>query len=195
MDNNRTPDFNNDNAIGKVGENRLKEILMASSKTMGVFDLSDKVGYRKYDIDIKQIKTDGTSVVYEVKTDTYGYITRNVSYELTSHDHAGCLARSNADYVFYVFVNPENHSEILESYLIDLEKWRRWIRVNSIKFNNKYYRYQNENGRKAYLYGFLQNSDKKDSDGVPMNCLQILCNIDTMVKQSSNGNMIVRKID
>lgn len=180
-----TPNFDSDNEIGKIGEARLKYILSKSPKTKKFKDVSDDKRNQRKDIDVWQVTKDDNVIHYEVKTDRQGLYTRNVSYELTSHDYAGCLARSNAEYIFYVFVNPDNVTEIKEQYLINLLKWRKWLGENC--------RYIN----KRKDIGFLTYSTQKDSDGVPMDCMQFITNIDTMVKDGvaipldSEGNKII----
>ena len=78
--------------------------------------------------------SDVNAVAYEVKTDTYGVKSRNIVYEVISNSNSGCLARTKADYLFYVFLNKEN--EIIEEFLIDIKKLRWWIMENFDKVNN-----------------------------------------------------------
>ena len=73
------------------------------------------------------------AVAYEVKTDTYGLISRNIVFEDLSNSNSGCMARTKADYLFYVFVDKNN--EIVEEYLINVKKLRRWLMSNFEKIN------------------------------------------------------------
>ena len=86
-------------------------------------DVSDIEEFRIFDIDILQYNNDETNsekvldayymgkttsaadaVAYEVKTDTYGIVSRNIVFEDLSNSNSGCMARTKADYLFYVFV-------------------------------------------------------------------------------------------
>lgn len=164
----RSRHFNNDNRIGKIGEDSLRMKLNAlrlkGSIQLFVDNTTDPKSQRE-DVDFTVVKLDGNSVKYECKTDCYGLNSRNVSYEVTSHDFAGCLGRSNSDYIYYVFVTDKE--EVSESYSIELQKWREWIGLNysSIK------PYVKNSGEKLQLFY------SKD-----IGVLQFLCNIDEMVK-------------
>ena len=136
---------------GPIGEKRLMEILSARGRRHE--DISDIEEFRIFDIDIIQYNddvctwktvldayyhgkyaSDVNAVTYEVKTDTYGVKSRNIVYEVISNSNSGCLARTKADYLFYVFLNKEN--EIIEEFLIDIKKLRWWIMENFDKVNN-----------------------------------------------------------
>lgn len=136
---------------GPIGERRLMEILSARGRRYE--DISDIEEFRIFDIDIIQYNddvctwkmvldayyhgkyaSDVNAVAYEVKTDTYGVKSRNIVYEVISNSNSGCLARTKADYLFYVFLNKEN--EIIEEFLIDIKKLRWWIMENFDKVNN-----------------------------------------------------------
>lgn len=159
--------FNNDAKIGKIGENCLR-CKLSRQKTDGkiqyyIDNTMDRKS-QKDDIDFTILKNDGNTITYECKTDCYAINTRNISYELTSHDFAGCLGRSNSDYIYYVFVNESKMPT--EEYLISLQEWRRWIGENSQDI--KPY----EKGPRNKLQLFYS----KD-----IGVLQFLCNIDCMV--------------
>lgn len=144
-------DFKQDSTIyGPIGEQRLKEIL--SEKGHNFEDVSDIEEFRIFDIDILQYNNDETNsekvldayymgkttsaanaVAYEVKTDTYGIVSRNIVFENLSNSNSGCMARTKADYLFYVFVNKQN--EIVEEYLINVKKLRWWLMSNFGKIN------------------------------------------------------------
>ena len=68
-------------------------------------------------------------ILYEVKTDSRSEITRNVVYEIISHDSVGCAAASRSNYFYYVFVDEKKLTDIKERWLIDMRKWRRLIRT------------------------------------------------------------------
>ena len=143
--------FANDVKIyGPIGERRLMEIL--KEKGHKFEDVSDIEEFRIFDIDILQYNNDETNsekvldayymgkttsaadaVAYEVKTDTYGLISRNIVFEDLSNSNSGCMARTKADYLFYVFVDKNN--EIVEEYLINVKKLRWWLMSNFSKIN------------------------------------------------------------
>ena len=130
-------DFKQDSTIyGPIGEQRLKEIL--TEKGHNFEDVSDVEEFRIFDIDILQYNNDETNsekvldayymgkttnaadaVSYEVKTDTYGIVSRNIVFEDLSNSNSGCMARTKADFLFYVFLNKQN--EIVEEYLINIK--------------------------------------------------------------------------
>ena len=138
--------FKQDSTIyGPIGEQRLMEIL--TEKGHNFEDVSDVEEFRIFDIDILQYNNDETNsekvldayymgkttsaadaVAYEVKTDTYGIVSRNIVFEDLSNSNSGCMARTKADYLFYVFVNKQN--EIVEEYLINVKKLRWWLMSN-----------------------------------------------------------------
>ena len=135
---------------GPIGERRLMEIL--KEKGHKCEDVSDIEEFRIFDIDILQYNNDETNsekvldayymgkttsaadaVAYEVKTDTYGIVSRNIVFEDLSNSNSGCMARTKADYLFYVFVDKNN--EIVEEYLINVKKLRWWLMSNFSKIN------------------------------------------------------------
>ena len=143
--------FANDVKVyGPIGERRLMEIL--KEKDHKFEDVSDIEEFRIFDIDILQYNNDETNsekvldayymgkttsaadaVAYEVKTDTYGLISRNIVFEDLSNSNSGCMARTKADYLFYVFVDKNN--KIVEEYLINVKKLRWWLMSNFSKIN------------------------------------------------------------
>ena len=143
--------FANDVKVyGPIGERRLMEML--KEKGHKFEDVSDVEEFRIFDIDILQYNNDETNsekvldayymgkttsaadaVAYEVKTDTYGIVSRNIVFEDLSNSNSGCMARTKADYLFYVFVDKNN--EIVEEYLINVKKLRWWLMSNFSKIN------------------------------------------------------------
>ena len=143
--------FANDVKVyGPIGERRLMEIL--KEKGHKFEDVSDIEEFRIFDIDILQYNNDETNsekvldayymgkttsaadaVAYEVKTDTYGLVSRNIVFEDLSNSNSVCMARTKADYLFYVFVDKNN--EIVEEYLINVKKLRWWLMSNFSKIN------------------------------------------------------------
>lgn len=135
---------------GPIGENKLKMIL--EEKGHRYADISNDERFRIFDIDILQFNDavttasdvlnayhynrsakDVNAVSYEVKTDTYGRISRNIVYEDISNSSSGCMARTRADYLYYVFI--DENKVIVEEFLIEVRKLRRWLMENFEKIN------------------------------------------------------------
>ena len=177
--------FANDVKVyGPIGEQRLKEIL--KEKGHKFEDVSDVEKFRIFDIDILQYNNDETNsekvldayymgkttsaadaVAYEVKTDTYGLISRNIVFEDLSNSNSGCMARTKADYLFYVFVDKNN--EIVEEYLINVKKLRWWLMSNFSKINQCDY-LQSRSMRR-----------RQDNTGI------FLINIDHLINDKTSG--------
>ena len=177
--------FANDVKVyGPIGEQRLKEIL--TEKGHNFEDVSDVEEFRIFDIDILQYNNDETNsekvldayymgkttsaadvVAYEVKTDTYGIVSRNIVFEDLSNSNSGCMARTKADYLFYVFVNKQN--EIVEEYLINVKKLRWWLMSNFGSINKCDY-LQSRSMRRG-----------QDNTGI------FLINIDYLVNDKNSG--------
>lgn len=184
----RLPNFKNDNEIGKIGE-ALFKLYAETHKPYTYIDVSDDQGYQALDIDFvlpfnseydeKRILLENNFtkdkenrilnwVTVEVKTDTRTFETRNFVYEILSHDNPGCLARSLADFVFYVAIE-EKTREIKEAWMINLQKWRTWIRETSPGLNTK-----GAKNLPIRLHNFNTYRDK---------CLNFLCNVETLVEE------------
>ena len=177
--------FANDVKVyGPIGERRLMEIL--KEKGHKFEDVSDIEEFRIFDIDILQYNNDETNsdkvldayymgkttsaadaVAYEVKTDTYGIVSRNIVFEDLSNSNSGCMARTKADYLFYVFVDKNN--EIVEEYLINVKKLRWWLMSNFSKINQCDY-LQSRSMRRG-----------QDNTGI------FLINIDHLVSDKTSG--------
>ena len=180
-------DFKQDSTIyGPIGEQRLKEIL--TEKGHNFEDVSDIEEFRIFDIDILQYNNDETNsekvleayymgkttsaadaVAYEVKTDTYGIVSRNIVFEDLSNSNSGCMARTKADYLFYVFVNKQN--EIVEEYLINVKKLRWWLLSNFGNINKCDY-LQSRSMRRG-----------QDNTGI------FLINVDHLVNDKTSGTI------
>ena len=145
-------DFNNDvYAYGPIGERALMKRIIDSGKTF--FDVSEIPAYQHYDIDLIQPSRKDVekgeyliclqnnipleklgAISYEVKTDTYGIKSRNIVWEMLSNSNPGCLARSAADYLYYVFLDKENN--IVEEYLMKMKSVRKWLMEHFYEINN-----------------------------------------------------------
>jgi len=164
----RSRNFDNDERMGQIGENILRSRLMrmrSEGRIQFFTDDTKKPASRRDDIDFHVVMEDGHELTYECKTDAYGLKTRNITYEITSRDYAGCLGRSNADYIHYVFVDSGNN--VVEEYAITLHKWRNWLGVMYKEVKP----YKKGSGNPLQLF-------YSEDIGV----LQFLCNIDRMVE-------------
>ena len=179
--------FANDVKVyGPIGERRLMEML--KEKGHKFEDVSDIEEFRIFDIDILQYNNDETNsdkvldayymgkttsaadaVAYEVKTDTYGIVSRNIVFEDLSNSNSGCMARTKADYLFYVFVDKNN--EIVEEYLINVKKLRWWLMSNFSKINQCDY-LQSRSMRRG-----------QDNTGI------FLINIDHLINDKTSGSV------
>lgn len=152
----REPDFKYDDEIyGKFGENDFKNFCVetlnftfldvSKDERFQIADIdfliSPSLDLPCYGLDIINVKElifnrkplDRTPQIYkfEVKTDTRSFETRNIVVEMISHDFAGCIASSKADFLYYVFVD-DSGDEIIkkEVWTINLCKLREYLRVN-----------------------------------------------------------------
>ena len=193
----RIPNFKTDNDIyGKKGEALFESF--SAKHGLYIIDVREGKEFQLRDIDyiiiknpeytIERILEEDSFTKYdkhekdwisvEVKTDTRTHDTRNLVYEIISHDNAGCLARSCADFIFYVAVN-HDATKIFETWWVKLKEWRRWIRENSYKLNPQKKKDNGvfeENHGKQYL---KLNNFNTYGDG----CLNFLCNVDELVNQ------------
>lgn len=136
----RIPDFENDRKIGSIGEMDFKNHF-----PYNLIDISDDLFFVKQDIDfimpkrkwksnaefiqyLKENEDFNACIKYEVKTDTISLITRNFFFETLCFWKTGCNARSIADWIYYVLIDDEY--EIKERYLINNDKWKKWIEKN-----------------------------------------------------------------
>lgn len=154
----RIPNFNNDLAIGEIGEsyfiNYAEKYL--TSEINKLVDVRNDEKFQLLDIDFVILKNDysidtllnnirdghpdtrehrqrNKGYAIEVKTDlrTHGSLeTGNIVYEIISHNMPGCMARCYADFLFYVCLDNNTHN-IEKIYFINVYKWREWICNNS----------------------------------------------------------------
>lgn len=171
----RPRNFKNDSRVGKIGEDSLREKLKKQKldgKIQFFTDDTAKARSQKEDIDFRSITLDGREITYECKTDAYALSTRNVTYEITSNNYAGCLGRSNADFIWYVFIDEQKKP--VEEYLIDLRKWREWIGKNYKKVvphvNNEFSTLSLFYSGDIGVIQLLCNIDAMKGDGVAKKC-------------------------
>lgn len=149
---NRKPDFNTDNEMfGKLGERDFIEY--CNERCTQVLDVSGELIYQLADIDFlvtknkdvdlsRYLKDDGSGFVkhfifsigfknrevikVEVKCDTVSLTTRNIVFEIISHDGPGCCSLTKADFLYYVFI--DDYKVKREAWIINLEKLRCFLR-------------------------------------------------------------------
>ena len=185
----RPSNFTNDIEIGKIGETDFEQFLSSSSKCEHFENVTEEPFFQLLDIDYIQftrLKEDGTQYtsedvknaflnhakdserdfcrLYEVKTDTRSEKTRNVVYELISHDKTGCASATRADYFYYVFTDEYIFGKIKERWLIDIRKWRKFIRENAE--GGEGVRLHNFDRTKDHVLNFLTNIERLKEAGV-----------------------------
>ena len=181
----RPSNFQVDNEVyGKFGEKIFAEY--AKQKGWNIVDVSNDPYYQLIDVDYVNIKDSSitardffhkwifrkplekrreTGIMFEVKADTRVGGTGNVLYEIIAHDGPGCLAISRADFIFYVQVNDDG-TKAEKAWMINLTKWRTWLRENGYLINSK--------GFAILLNNFNRTNDK---------VLNALCKIEKMVQE------------
>ena len=139
---------------GPIGENTLKEHLTRKGKIF--IDTSNEEGFRIFDVDVIQLNDEEIDIAdclnclrhgsslsnvdaigYEVKTDTVGIKSRNLVFEMFSNSNPGCLARSAADYLYYVFIDENNN--VVEEFLIKMKTLRYWLMEHFWEINQVNY--------------------------------------------------------
>ena len=135
---------------GLIGEQKLCQLLTEKGKQF--IDVSNLKEFREYDIDIIQTQRNNLTnqdflnilksgeslknvdaISYEVKTDTVGLKSRNIIWEVFSNSNIGCMIKTKADYLYYVFI--DDNKNVVEEYLINLKKLRWWLMSNFHNIN------------------------------------------------------------
>ncbi|MGL4503179.1 MAG: hypothetical protein ACRCU2_29225 [Planktothrix sp.] len=96
--------------------------LESLSQTKEVISVESLPKYRKIDIDLIWIKKDETQTSIEVKGDTYR--SGNFAFETISNQSLrtpGCFLYTEADFVFYYFINWQ------KLYILPMPKTREWF--------------------------------------------------------------------
>lgn len=94
--------FDEDLRFGTNGEDVVYNHLRHLPKTKHILDVSKSKTFQNDDIDFIVQTIDGEAYKVEVKNDRCADRTGNMFYETKSNSNVGCLARSKADYVFYI---------------------------------------------------------------------------------------------
>lgn len=93
--------FKEDLEFGEAGERVAWLELLESPKTKQVLDVRKDKYFQAKDIDFLQLDFSNTVNKIEVKTDRQAHETGNIAFETMSSSNEGCLARSEADYIYY----------------------------------------------------------------------------------------------
>lgn len=109
---------------GAIGEHVVWNLLIKMPNVAQVIDVRDDERFRNKDIDfLMQTIADKRKVIkyVEVKTDFKAHETGNFVYEVSTSGNVGCLAKTEADYVFYYL--PGSHVV----HLIDMRKLNDYL--------------------------------------------------------------------
>lgn len=93
--------FEEDLIYGETGEHVAWVSLLESPKTRQVLDVRKDRYFQDKDIDFLQLDFNNNVNKIEVKTDRQAHETGNIVFETKSNSNEGCLARSEADYIYY----------------------------------------------------------------------------------------------
>lgn len=136
--------FSDSMTVGKQSTTDVTQYL-EQVKGYKVENVEDVPEYQKKDIDLIARTSAGTMTI-EVKGDRY-YKTGNYFLETVSNrnkETLGCILYSEADFLFYYFVEPK------ELHIIDMKKLQHWFKRNSHRFKERYVRTKSTDGKILY---------------------------------------------
>ena len=113
--------FNEDLRYGETGEHIAWVQLLESPKTRQVLDVRKDPYFQEKDIDFLQLDVKNNVNKIEVKTDRQAHKTGNIAFETKSNSNEGCLARSEADFIYYYI------PEVREVIVIKLDMLKGFI--------------------------------------------------------------------
>lgn len=122
-----TTKFQKDLIVGSKGEILMYSYLKSLNNVHSILDVSKIPKFQEIDVDFLVTTEDGKEVWVEVKYDrqtdgSKNYEpTRRIAYEVSSNGNEGCLARSKADYVYYITTQ--------RIYCFSLKKIREYIGI------------------------------------------------------------------
>lgn len=125
--------FPDDVILAETGEQKAWWQMINSPKTKSVLDVRKDAYFQAKDVDFLQQTTDGTINKIEVKSDRQAHRTRNIVYETVCNGEAGCLLRSDADYIYYYFVESQ------ECYMIIADRLKSYVNtamLNSVRMGD-----------------------------------------------------------
>lgn len=120
--------FKNSNNYAEVGAAEVTKYLEETGWT--VTNVEADKEYQALDIDLVAEK-DGETVTIEIKADNYGsktanYFCENISN--TSKNTLGCFYATQADYIFYYFL------DTFELHVIPTKEAQEWLRANESRY-------------------------------------------------------------
>lgn len=113
--------FEKDMKYGEIGEHIAWLELLQSPKVKQVLDVRHDRYFQDRDIDFLALKTNGQVDRWEVKTDRQAHQTGNLVFETKSNSNEGCLARSEAQWIWYAI--PETN----ETIIVDFAKLKGYV--------------------------------------------------------------------
>lgn len=126
--------------VGKRGEEHIIYYLQSSPKVVNLKDVRNDRTFQKIDVDFLMTLDDNVEYKVEVKTDTYK--SGNIYYETISSqesDTEGCFEKTQADYLFYYFINWGY------LYIFSMPEYKDWFGKMENEFIEKGYQKQVKN--------------------------------------------------
>ena len=140
-------EFSKSLKIGEEGEEHILEYLRMSDNVSNIIDVRDSKVYQEIDVDFLA-ELAGKEYKIEVKTDTY--LSGNMYYETISaeeYDSIGCFEKTQADFMFYYFINAKT------LYILSMNEYRDWFKSKQEEFDTlKYKKRPINKGRKGSTY-------------------------------------------
>ena len=139
-------DFHEMNEVASEGAIHIESYLKSLPSTVSVTNVEQDPVYQDLDIDLLAVVKEGDAqktISIEIKVDRYFSKSKNYFFENISNDNTGspgCLLKSQADFIFYYFLNQEVH-------IFRTTDVQRWMALNQTKFKrgiakNKHYNTQ-----------------------------------------------------
>lgn len=118
----REYDFDEQNEVGKEGENFIRKWLFSHYHILDYEDVSENTRYQGKDVDAIITLKNGEKRAIEIKTDNTD--TGNLFYETISNEKyqtLGCLEKTEADVVLYLF------TETKDLFILKMPEFRDWF--------------------------------------------------------------------
>lgn len=135
-------DFKESLKVGERGEAVILDYLEKSPNIKKIIDVRDSKIYQEVDVDLIVKMNTGNELKIEVKTDTY--TSGNIYYETVSSeetDSIGCFEKTQADYIFYFFMN------LNTLYILEVDAYRNWFKEKQELFDILGYQKKPRNSR------------------------------------------------
>lgn len=135
-------DFKESLKVGERGEAVILDYLEKSPNIKKIIDVRDSKIYQEVDVDLIVKMNTGNELKIEVKTDTY--TSGNIYYETVSAeetDSIGCFEKTQADYIFYFFMN------LNTLYILEVDAYRNWFKEKQELFDILGYQKKPRNSR------------------------------------------------